>query len=119
MDIGKLMEFLADHRAPNLPPGYLSEQLLSMSWIITPEDSGMIFTVGRKWLESGDEFRVAVALGLKEAFLAESWDEHVELADSVRSRLPSLAPEVDHWLRYYSRSFDTPEARAIRDEKKE
>ncbi|MFE0463493.1 hypothetical protein ACFW1A_29995 [Kitasatospora sp. NPDC058965] len=97
MDIEDVLHYLVEHRAPNLPPGYLSEQLLALSWILDDEGAG-IFEVGRRWLESGDEFRVAVALGLNEAFMADSWVELVGLADSVKKKVPSLAADVDVWL---------------------
>ncbi|MEV6675955.1 hypothetical protein AB0N09_03690 [Streptomyces erythrochromogenes] len=106
MDIEDVMNHLADHRASNLPPGYLSEQLLSLSWILEAQEGRRIFEVGKKWLKSGDEFRSAVAMGLDEAFMADSWKDLVELADSVKERHPSLAHDVDHWLANYSRSYD-------------
>ncbi|MFJ3975052.1 hypothetical protein [Streptomyces sp. NPDC090021] len=105
MDIEDVMDHLARHRAPNLPPGYLSEQLLSLSWILDAQEGGRIFEVGKKWLASKDEFRVAVAMGLDEAFMADSWKDLVELADSVKERHPSLAGDVDQWLANYSRSY--------------
>ncbi|WP_404957169.1 hypothetical protein [Streptomyces sp. 147326] len=105
MDIEDVMNHLAEHRAPNLPPGYLSEQLLSLSWILDAQEGGRIFQVGKKWLTSGDEFLSAVAMGLDEAFMADSWKDLVELADSVKERHPSLARDVDHWLANYSRSY--------------
>ncbi|MGW4897783.1 hypothetical protein ACWEQL_36885 [Kitasatospora sp. NPDC004240] len=105
MDIEDVLNYLADHRARNLPPGYLSEQILSLSWILDDED-GKIFKTGRKWLDSGDEFRVAVAMGLDEALLAESWEEMSELAESVKNRIPSLASDVDAWLERSKRSCE-------------
>ncbi|MEU8922330.1 hypothetical protein AB0D10_15545 [Kitasatospora sp. NPDC048545] len=115
MDIEDMMEFLVAHRAPNLPPGYLAEQLLALSWILDSE-GGRIFDVGREWLRSGDEFRVAVALGLDEAFMAESWCEFVELAESVKARVPSLASDVDVWLQKYRPSCDKPEGHSTGNE---
>ncbi len=94
------MNYLVEHKAPNLPPGYLSEQLLSLSWILNA-DGGRIFEIGRSWLKSGDEFRVAVALGLDEAFMADSWEE---LAGTVRRKFPSMAADVDNWLKNSRRS---------------
>ncbi|MFE5586903.1 hypothetical protein [Kitasatospora sp. NPDC056531] len=115
-DIEDVVNYLVEHRAPNLPPGYLSEQLLALSWILDVE-SGKIFDIGRKWLESGDEFRVAVALGLNEAFMADSWEELVELAESVKEKVPSLAADVDVWLERSKRSYEKLKQNLARGDK--
>ncbi|MFJ7247102.1 hypothetical protein ACIQWA_20995 [Kitasatospora sp. NPDC098652] len=104
MNIEDLMEYLVEHRAPGLPPGYISEQLLSLTWILDAE-GGKIFEVGKRWINSGDEFRVAVALGLDEAFLVGSWDELVQLAASLKERFPSLSAMIDDWLEGSRRSY--------------
>ncbi|MFF1904031.1 hypothetical protein [Kitasatospora sp. NPDC058218] len=104
MNIEDLMNYLVEHRAPNLPPAYLSEQLLSLSWILDGE-GGRIFEIGKGWLNSGDEFRASVALGLDEAFMADSWDELVELADSLKVKFPSMASDVENWLNNARRSY--------------
>ncbi|MFE7530749.1 hypothetical protein ACFU7Y_34300 [Kitasatospora sp. NPDC057542] len=104
MDIEDVMDYLVEHRAPNLPPGYLSEQLLSLTWILAPE-AGRIFDIGKTWLTSGDEFRVAVAMGLREAFMADSWAELVELGESMKERFPSLSTMVDEWLEASKASY--------------
>ncbi len=102
------MNYMVDHKAPNLPPGFLSEQLLSLAWILDAE-GGRIFEIGREWLTSGDAFRAAVALGLNEALMADSWEELVQLAASLKERLPSLSPAVDEWLTSSRRAYETRE----------
>jgi hypothetical protein len=99
VDIENVMEFLVEHRAPNVVPGYVSEQLLSMSWIIDAEDVARIVEVGKQWLTSDDPFRVAVAIGLEnETYLADSWEEIAELAEPLKERFPSMAADVDAWM---------------------
>ncbi|MEU6296855.1 hypothetical protein [Streptomyces erythrochromogenes] len=114
MNIENLMDYLVEHRAPNLPPGYLSEQLLSLSWILDDE-GGQIFAIGKRWLNSSDQFRVSVALGLDEAFMADSWEELVELADSVKAKFPSMASDVDNWLNNSRRSYVSRGEKSISD----
>ncbi|MEU4150382.1 hypothetical protein [Streptomyces sp. NPDC026659] len=94
-----VMNFLVDHRAANVTPGYISEQLLSMSWIIDAKDSARIIEVGKQWLGSDDPFRVAVAIGLENGtYLVDSWEEIVDLAEPLKERFPSTAMEVDAWM---------------------
>ncbi|CAM5295823.1 putative protein OS=Streptomyces aurantiogriseus OX=66870 GN=GCM10010251_68550 PE=4 SV=1 [Streptomyces aurantiogriseus] len=101
------MDFLVEHRAPNVVPGYISEQLLSMAWIIDAEDVARITEVGRKWLKSDDAFRVAVAIGLEnETYLADSWSELAELAGPLKEAFPSMAPDVDAWMERSQRSYE-------------
>lgn len=99
MKVEDVMEFLVDHRAPGVVPGYISEQLLSMSWIINAEDVARITEVAKQWLKSDDPFRVAVAIGLEnETYLADSWEEIAELAEPLKEKFPSMAADVDAWL---------------------
>jgi hypothetical protein len=94
-----VMDFLVDHRAANVTPGYISEQLLSMSWIIDAEDVARIIEVGRRWLKSDDQFRAAVAIGLEsETYLADSWEEIADLAEPLKEKFPSMAADVDAWM---------------------
>ncbi|MDX3074726.1 hypothetical protein [Streptomyces sp. MI02-7b] len=96
--IEDVMAFLVDHRAPGVTPGYVSEQLLSMSWIIDAQDAARIVDVGKRWLRSDDSFRVAVAIGLEnETYLADSWAEIAALAGPLKERFPSMAADVDAW----------------------
>ncbi|MET9874049.1 hypothetical protein ABZZ36_05345 [Actinacidiphila glaucinigra] len=68
-------------------PGYVSEQLLSMSWIPDAEDVARIVPVAKRWLRSDDAFRAAVAIGLEdETFPADSWEEIAALAAPLKER---------------------------------
>ncbi|MEH0443585.1 MULTISPECIES: hypothetical protein [unclassified Streptomyces] len=94
-----VMDFLVEHRAANVTPGFVSEQLLSMSWIIDAADVAQIIEVGRRWLRSGDPFRAAVAIGLEsETYLADSWEEIREVAEPLKEKFPSMAADVDAWM---------------------
>jgi hypothetical protein len=98
VDIEDVMDFLVEHRAPAVVPGYIAEQLFSMSWIIRPEDGARVTEVARRWLDSDDPFRAAVAVGLgHELYLTDSWQELVEAAELLKERFPSMAADVDVW----------------------
>ncbi|MFF7215729.1 hypothetical protein ACFZAU_35215 [Streptomyces sp. NPDC008238] len=99
MDVEQVMDFLVEHRAPNVVPGYVSEQLLSMSWIIDAGDVARVVQVAKRWLRSDDAFRAAVAIGLEnETYLADSWEEIAALAAPLKERFPSMAADVDAWM---------------------
>ncbi|WP_406418392.1 hypothetical protein OH809_31950 [Streptomyces sp. NBC_00873] len=99
MQVEDVMDFLVDHRAPDVVPGYVSEQLLSMSWIIDADDVARIIEMAKRWLKSDDQFRVAVAIGLEnETYLADSWEAIAELAEPLKERFPSMAADVDAWM---------------------
>ncbi|MEU0029670.1 hypothetical protein [Streptomyces sp. NPDC006335] len=107
MDIEDVMNFLVEHRAPNVVPGYISEQILSMGWIIDVESGTRIIEVGRRWLRSDDAFRAAVAIGLEnETYLADSLDELIELAEPMKERFPSMADDVSAWLERAGLSYE-------------
>ncbi|MGV9625563.1 hypothetical protein [Streptomyces sp. NPDC003487] len=107
MKVEDVMDFLVDHRAPNVVPGYISEQLLSMSWIIDADDVAGIIEVAKRWLKSDDQFRVAVAIGLEnETYLADSWEEISELAEPLKERFPSMAADVDAWMARAEASYE-------------
>ncbi|MEU1623389.1 hypothetical protein ABZ479_39620 [Streptomyces sp. NPDC005722] len=97
MDIEQVMTYLVDHRAPGLPPGYLSEQLMSLSWIVEDEGKG-IFDVARRWLVSDDPFRAAVVMGLTETVLVDTLDELVDAAARITRCFPSMALDVEAWV---------------------
>ncbi|MGW5122666.1 hypothetical protein ACWEQ7_01100 [Streptomyces sp. NPDC004069] len=108
------MDFLVDHRAPNVVPGYISEQLLSMSWILDAEAVARIIEVGKRWLKSEDQFRVAVAIGLEnETYLADSWEEIAELAEPLKERFPSMAADVDAWMARAKPSYEKLKKRSF------
>lgn len=110
VDVEDVMNFVVEHRAPNVVPGYVSEQLLSLGWLIVPEDVARITEVARRWLKSDDPFRAAVAIGLEhETYLFESWHELAEEAARLKRDFPSTAADVDAWLK---RSKDSYERRA-------
>ncbi|MHC5902490.1 Uma2 family endonuclease [Streptomyces sp. S6] len=97
--IDDVMDFLVEHRAPGVVPGYISEQLLSMAWIIDAEDVARMTETARRWLRSDDPFRVAVAIGLEnETYLADSWEEISALAEPLKEKFPSMAADVDAWM---------------------
>ncbi|MFH8978022.1 hypothetical protein [Streptomyces sp. NPDC017890] len=99
MQVEDVMDFLVDRRAPDVVPGYISEQLLSMSWILRPDDVAAVIEVAKRWLTSDDQFRVAVAIGLEnETYLADSWEEISDLAEPMKERFPSMAADVDAWM---------------------
>ncbi|MFF3787673.1 hypothetical protein [Streptomyces sp. NPDC001933] len=107
MHVEDVMDFLVDHRAPNVVPGYISEQLLSMSWIIAPDDVAGVIEVAKRWLTSDDQFRVAVAIGLEnETYLADSWEEISELAEPLKEKFPSVAADVDAWMARAEPSYE-------------
>lgn len=107
MHVEDVMDFLVDHRAPNVVPGYISEQLLSMSWIIAPDDVAGVIKVAKRWLTSDDQFRVAVAIGLEnETYLADSWEENSELAEPLKEKFPSVAADVDAWMARAEPSYE-------------
>ncbi|MFJ4984843.1 hypothetical protein ACIP9H_13705 [Streptomyces sp. NPDC088732] len=98
MEAEDVMDFLVEHRAPGVTPGYVAEQLLSMSWIVAAGDVARIAEAGRRWLRSDDPFRVAVAIGLEnETFLADSWEEIAALAGPFKECFPSMAADIDAW----------------------
>ncbi|GAA2279309.1 hypothetical protein GCM10010415_54700 [Streptomyces atrovirens] len=106
VNVEDVMHFLVEHRAANVTPGYVAEQLLSMSWIIEAEDGRRIIEVGRQWLSSDDPFRVAVAIGLEsETYLADSWEEISALAEPLKEKFPSMAADVDAWMRRAEASY--------------
>ncbi|WP_449350321.1 hypothetical protein [Streptomyces shaanxiensis] len=95
---------------PKIVPGYVSGQLLSMGWIIDVESGARIIEVGRRWLRSDDAFRAAVAMGLEnETYLADSWDELLELAEPMKQRFPSMADDVSAWLERARLSYERRE----------
>ncbi|MEU5986251.1 hypothetical protein EAO71_31895 [Streptomyces sp. ms191] len=99
MDVEDVMDFLVEHRAPNVVPGYVSEQLLSMSWIIDAADVARITERARQWLKSDDPFRVEVAIGMEnETYLADSWEEIAELAEPLKEKFPAMAADIDAWM---------------------
>lgn len=107
MDVEQVMDFLVDHRAPGVVPGYVSEQLLSMSWIIDAEHVARIVQVANRWLRSDDPFRAAVAIGLEnETYLADSWEEIAALAAPLKERFPSMAADVDAWMARAEPSYE-------------
>ncbi|WP_406860859.1 hypothetical protein ABZO31_10505 [Streptomyces sp. HUAS MG47] len=107
VDVEDVMNFLVENRAPNVVPGYVSEQLLSMVWIIEPEHTTRIFEVAEDWLGSDDPFRAAVAVGLgHETYLHDSWHELAEQAEVLKERFPSMAGDVDVWLERSRRSYE-------------
>ncbi|MGI5250855.1 hypothetical protein [Actinacidiphila glaucinigra] len=107
MDVELVMDFLVEHRAPDVVPGYVSEQLLSMSWIIDAEDVARIVQVAKRWLRSDDAFRAAVAIGLEnETYLADSWEEIAALAAPLKERFPSMAADVDAWMAWAEPSYE-------------
>lgn len=105
MDIEQVMTYMVDHRAPRLPPGHLSEQLMALSWILEDEGRG-IFDVAERWLASDDPFRAAVAMGLTEAVLVETSDELVESAARITKCFPSMAVDVEAWVERSRSSFE-------------
>jgi hypothetical protein len=102
-----VMSFLVNHRAPNVTPGYVAEQLLSMSWIIDPKDGTQIFETGKEWLKSDDPFRVEVAIGLENlTYLADSWEELVELAEPLKEKFPTRVADIDAWMARAEASYE-------------
>ena len=107
VDVEDVMNFLVEHRAPGVVPGYVSEQLLSLGWLIRPEDVARITEVARQWLTSDDPFRATVAIGLEnETYLFDSWHELAEEAERLKRDFPSTAADVDAWLERSRRSYE-------------
>ncbi|MFJ4846127.1 hypothetical protein [Streptomyces sp. NPDC088733] len=73
MEAEDVMDFLVEHRAPGVTPGYVAEQLLSMSWIVA----------------AGDVARIAEAGPLKECFpsMAADIDAWTARAEPAYERL--------------------------------
>lgn len=103
MDIEQAMNFLVDHRAPNLPPEGLAEVFNSLAWCMN--DEANVISVARRWLRSGDEYRATVSLWMEDIFPADSRPELVALAADIRTRFPGLGDRADDWVRRWDEQF--------------
>ncbi|MFF9274530.1 hypothetical protein [Streptomyces griseosporeus] len=105
--IEDVMDFLVDHRAANVPPGFVAEQLESMAWIVDIASGIRLREVAKQWLTCGDPFRVAVAAALSEGtYLYDTFEELAGLAAPLKERFPSMAADLDAWLTRARESYE-------------
>ncbi|GAB3150443.1 hypothetical protein GCM10027290_38030 [Micromonospora sonneratiae] len=103
MDIEQVMDFLVEHRAPNLPPEALAEVFTSLSWCLN--DEAKMMAIVRRWLKLDDEYRVAVSLWMDDIFPADSRQGLVALAADINMRFPALAERASDWIRRWDNAY--------------
>jgi hypothetical protein len=68
VSIEDMMNFLVEHRAPNLPAAGLAGVFETLTWCLDVEASEEIHRTRRRWLEQDDRDRVEIALAMRETY---------------------------------------------------
>ncbi len=96
-ELKRVMEYLLEHRACDLPPPALGDLFDRMVWYL--DDNGEeLCAIRTEWLHSNDRAKVEVALATAEIFPCNSRAEMVDLFDSILEKWPALQSTCDAWL---------------------
>ncbi|MBQ5945899.1 hypothetical protein [Massilia sp. ST3] len=99
--IRAFIESLVDERAPGVPAEAIAEVLDRLLWCVA--DGGEeILTLRDRWLASGDEYRIAVALSMNDVFPFNTKPQLEEGLAGIASRFPSLRGKCIEWLGHSS-----------------
>lgn len=91
------MESIVDGRATGVPPEAIADVLDRLIWCVA--DSGEeILGVRDAWLASGDEYRIAVALSMRDVFPFNTKSELEQGLSGIAQRFPGLRPKCVEWL---------------------
>lgn len=96
-EIRALMEFLVEDRAPGVPAEAIAEVLDRMIWCVA-DNGESILEVRDEWLESGDEYRIAIALSMNDVFPFNTRPQLEEGLAGIALRFPSLRGKCVEWL---------------------
>lgn len=91
------MEYLVEHRAPDLPVKALAEVFDQLLWC-TDDNGEEILSIRCEWLNSNSLYKAQVALAMSEVFPCYTRDEMVKLFGRITSRWPDLHGECEKWL---------------------
>ena len=105
MDVGDFLNYLVEHRAPNLKSNAIADILDSLSWMLEEEQVRVIGVVTTEWLCGDDEYKASVAISRQEAFPARSRDELVRLVAQVSDRFPALAVKASRVVEQWDSQF--------------
>lgn len=95
------MEFLVDERAPGVPAEAIAEVLDRLIWCFA-DNGENILEVRDDWLQSGDEYRIAVALSMNDVFPFNTRPQLEEGLAGIASRFPGLRGKCVEWLGHSS-----------------
>lgn len=100
-EMSAFMESLVDDRAPGVPAEAIAEVLDRLIWCV--DDNGeKILEVRDRWLESGDEYRISVALSMNDVFPFNTKEQLEERLAEIALRFPSLRRKCVEWLSHSS-----------------
>jgi hypothetical protein len=97
----EFMESLVDDRAPGVPPEAIAEVLDRLIWCVA-DDGEKILEVREKWLESEDEYKIAVALSMSDVFPFNTRRQMEEGLAGIAVRFPRLRHKCIEWLGHSS-----------------
>lgn len=95
------MEFLVEERASGVPAEAIAEVLDRLIWCVA-DNGENILEVRDSWLQSGDEYRVAVALSMNDVFPFNTRRQLEEGLADIAFRFPGLRGKCVEWLGHSS-----------------
>lgn len=96
-ELRAFMESLVDDRAPGVPAEAIAEVLDRLIWCVA-DDGEEILAVRDKWLDSGDEYRIAVALSMSDVFPFNTKLQLEQGLEGIATRFPKLRGKCIEWL---------------------
>ena len=100
-ELRAFMESLVDNRAPELPAEAIADILDRLIWCVS-DNGEEILAVRDKWLDSGDEYRIAVALSMSDVFPFNTKVQLEEGLTGIARRFPNLRGKCIEWLGHSS-----------------
>ena len=100
-ELRAFMESLVDDRAPGVPAEAIAEVLDPLICCVA-DDGEEILAVRDRWLDSGDEYRIAVALSMNDVFPFNTKDQMEEGLEGIALRFPNLRGKCIEWLGHAS-----------------
>lgn len=100
-EMSAFMESLVDDRAPGVPAEAIAEVLDRLIWCVDDNEE-KILAVRDRWLESGDEYRVSIALSMNDVFPFRTRQQLEERLAEIALRFPGLRRKCVEWLSHSS-----------------